>query len=91
MGFFKRLLGLEKKEEIVKEEVKEELPTDNGEREHVEIITTEEPQREFLNITCELCGKIIGTDKRKKAGGKLFHKSCFKEKYSQLRDQGKVF
>ena len=86
MGFFKKLFRLEKKEETVQEvDSKQEEITPPSQP------IVEEPQREFLNITCELCGKIIGTDRRKKAGGKLFHKSCFKEKYSQLRDQGKVF
>ena len=83
MGFWKKLFG--KKEEEIKEDsgISPAQPSQP---------TTNLPnQREFLNETCSLCGGVIGTDKRKKVGGKIFHKKCFKEQYNQFKNQGKVY
>jgi formylmethanofuran dehydrogenase subunit E len=82
MGFWKRWFGLEKKEEIKVESDKQIIST--------EIPIIPQVEREFLNKKCELCGNIIGIEKRKKAGGKLFHKKCFREQYNQMKDRGRV-
>ncbi len=48
-------------------------------------------KREYLSQSCGLCNKEIGYEKRKKLGGRGFHKSCYKDQYRKLKAQGKAF
>ena len=82
MGFWKR--WFRKKEETKTEEVVQPPILSTG------VSTISPTTREFLIEKCSLCGVTIGQEKRKKAGGKLFHKKCFKEQYNQLKSQGKA-
>jgi len=80
MGFWKRWFG--KKDETRVEEVLQSPPP--------KVSTISPTTREFLIEKCDLCGVTIGQEKRRKVGGKIFHKKCFKEQYNQLKSQGKA-
>ena len=88
MSFWKKLFG--KKETSVIEISKE--PIDSVPQDQAQATPAlPQPEREFLDIKCDICNNIIGKDKRRKAGGKVYHKSCFQQQYHKLRSQGKAF
>jgi len=84
----KRFLGLEKKEEAKPETISSEQPISVPQN---SVQPAPEQKREFLDIKCEICGNIIGQDKRKKLSGKIYHRNCIKKQYKMMKEQGKAF
>jgi len=39
---------------------------------------------------CEICNKIIGTDRYTKKQGRFFHSKCFRQKENQVKRQGLI-
>jgi len=76
MGFIKRLLGLEKKEELLPFEKKFEEDTGNQ-----AII---KPERRFIEECCALCKKQIGIERYKEVKEFKMHKRCFKKKQKDV-------
>ncbi|NCD06782.1 MAG: hypothetical protein EOL97_11730 [Spirochaetia bacterium] len=63
-------------------------------KKNIEPIVEEIPQnldtKTFINKECELCKKIIGYEHYSKQQGKYFHKKCYKNALSQVRNSGVV-
>lgn len=66
MGFIKRLLGLEKKEEVIEQVIEP-------------IVEVKQPSTE-VRSTCKICSQVIYMDdKYTKQVGDYYHRKCWKE------------
>jgi hypothetical protein len=100
MGWFKKLLGLEKEEPILRDTRQENI-SERCECEGEITLTPEgvcdkcfkrvvslkelpQPERRAIPDLCALCSQSIGTDRWKKVGPNYMHKKCFKKKQKDM-------